>query len=253
MIDPRHRFSSRVGNYVKFRPGYPAALVSALLARINPANKLVAADIGSGTGLFTRLLLAQGVKVYGVEPNANMRDAAETDLASYGNFVSVDGSAEHTGLDDGIVDLVTAAQSFHWFNNDRSREEFGRILKKGGNLALIWNRRKLSQPFQQGYDALLREFAPGYENVNHMNLSEDEIAGFFSDGRMEVSCFDNSQQLDFNALIGRLGSSSYCPDEDSDEYETLISELRLLHEKYATGGIVKFEYDTRLYLGPIAR
>ncbi len=253
MTDPRHRFSSRVGNYVKFRPGYPVALVSALLASIDSARKLVAADIGSGTGLFTRLLLAQGVKVYGVEPNANMRGAAETELASYGNFVSVDGSAEHTGLADGMADLVTAAQSFHWFNNDRSREEFRRILKNGGRLALIWNRRKLSRPFQQGYDALLREFAPGYENVNHMNLSEDEIAGFFSAGRMEVSCFDNNQQLDFNALIGRLGSSSYCPDEDSDEYKTLIAKLRLLHAKHAKDGIVRFEYDTWLYLGPVAR
>lgn len=253
MTDPRQRFTERVAHYIRFRPGYPAALVSALLPASQDSASKAIADIGSGTGIFTRLLLQQGPTVYGVEPNASMRQAAEEFLAGYTNFVSIAGDAEYTGLADASVDLVTAAQAFHWFNNEQSRAEFARILRPDGSLALIWNKRRLEQPFQQAYDALLREIAPEYDKVNHMNLSSAHIAEFFTAGSMETLHFDNQQQLDFDGLLGRLKSSSYCPGEGSEPYARLIDELRRLFDKHATNDMLAFEYDTQLYHGPIAR
>ena len=253
MTDPRKRFSERVANYIRFRPGYPEALLPVLLPAAQSRDATSIADVGSGTGIFTRLLLQPGVTVYGVEPNANMRRAAEEYLADYENFVSVEGDAENTGLADASVDLVTAAQAFHWFNNDASRIEFNRILKPGGRLALIWNQRRLEQPFQQDYEALLRALAPEYGKVNHMNLDDDEIAQFYRPGQMQVFHFDNNQQFDFDGLTGRLKSSSYCPDENTPVYARLIDGLAGLFDTHAVSGRLTFEYDTRLYLGPIAQ
>jgi len=251
MIDSTKRFSDRVAAYIKFRPGYPDKLVSTMLEKVNLDSNAVIADLGSGTGIFTRLLLEHNCNVFAVEPNPNMRHAAEALLSDYQHFTSIDAAAEHTGLADNSIDLVTAAQAFHWFNNEATKAEFERILKPGGKLALIWNKRNISQPFQQAYHAILNEYAPEYGKVNHMNLVEDEIADFFVDEGMEVMHFENSQQLDFAGLIGRLKSASYCPAENSPQYIPLVTELVALFDQYAVNGMIDFEYDTQLYFGAV--
>ena len=251
--DPRARFSRRVDDYSRFRPGYPAALINALLDGIDEPAALTVADIGAGTGIFTRLLLERGLGVYAVEPNAAMRAAAETSLASYAGFTSIDGAAEATGLAAASIDLVTAAQAFHWFNNAQALAEFSRILKPGGRLALIWNRRRLQDPLQRDYEAVLREFAPQYGRVNHLSLADEELGRCFAAGRMQQAVFDNHQQLDFDALLGRLRSASYCPDEDTPEYAALTAALQQLFAAHATAGRLRYNYDTHLYLGLPAR
>jgi SAM-dependent methyltransferase len=253
MTDSTQRFSNRVDAYVRYRPGYPAGLVPQLLEKTGLGTGAVVADVGAGTGIFTRLLLQQGLRVYAIEPNAPMRAAAEASLGDDRQFVSVGAPAEETGLDNDSIDLVTAAQAFHWFNNAAAKAEFRRILKPAGQLALVWNRRKVSQPFQQAYDGVLREFSPEYGKVNHMNLREGEIAGFFAPAEMEVVHFDNSQRLDFSSLLGRLKSSSYCPAEDSPYYIPLVTELLALFDRHAVEGAIEFEYDTELYLGPMSQ
>jgi SAM-dependent methyltransferase len=252
MTDSTLRFSDRVEAYVKFRPGYPSDLVQTLLRKTLLDASAVVADIGSGTGIFTGLLLDQKLKVFAVEPNANMRHAAEVLFSDYPHFTSVDAPAERTGLADNSIDLITAAQAFHWFNNAVTKTEFRRILKPDGKLALIWNKRKVSQPFQQAYDAILKTYAPEYGVVNHMNLSKADIAEFFDAGHMEVLQFDNCQQLTFPGLLGRLKSSSYCPAENSPQYPSLVAELAGLFGQFAVNELIDFEYDTQLYLGSIA-
>jgi SAM-dependent methyltransferase len=252
MTDSTQRFSDRVEAYVKFRPDYPAELVKTLVQKTMLDTGAVVADVGSGTGIFTRLLLDQQLKVFAVEPNANMRNAAEVLFSDYPNFTSVDAPAERTGLAEHSVDLVTAAQAFHWFNNAATKAEFRRILKADGKLALIWNKRKVSQPFQQAYDVILKTYAPEYGVVNHMNLSKADIAEFFDAGHMEVLQFDNCQQLTFPGLLGRLKSSSYCPAENSPQYPSLVAELAGLFGQFAVNELIDFEYDTQLYLGSIA-
>ena len=253
MSDPTARFGDRVEAYLRHRPGYPASLVPELLRLTGLGPGALVAEIGSGTGLFTERLLEQGLAVYAVEPNQPMRAAAEASLGDHPQFNSIDGRAEQTGLADGRFDLITVAQSFHWFNNRSARDEFGRILKADGRIALIWNRRDTREPFQQAYDALLREMAPDYGEVNHMDLGIEQIEDFLAPGEIEQRRFAYSQRLDFAGLLGRLKSSSYCPDEQSRHYIPLVTELLALFDHFAADGHIDFIYDTQLYLGPPIR
>jgi len=246
------RFSSRVDAYQKYRPGYPQALLTEIQKQTGLESTAVVADIGSGTGIFTRQLLQAGYEVYAVEPNREMRAAAKAGLSTEPRFKSIDASAENTLLATASIDLITAAQAFHWFNTEPAKQEFRRILRADGKLALIWNKRKISQPFQQTYDAILRELAPEYGKVNHMNLTATDIERFFATGSMQRFVFDNNQRLDFAALMGRLKSSSYCPEEKSPQFIPLATELLSLFDQHAIDGAIDLEYDTELYLGRIA-
>ena len=245
----RERFSERVDDYRRYRPGYPQALIKTLLTETGLATGARVADIGAGTGIFTGLLLDAGFEVIAVEPNTNMRAEAESLFASSARFRGVDGGAEDTGLADASVDLVTAAQAFHWFANDNAIAEFRRILRPGGNMALVWNRRQVEEPMQRDYDALLRQYAPEYGRVNHMNIEDAGLEPFFAAGTLQIRRFDNAQQLDFDGLIGRLRSASYCPPEDSKAYRELHAALAALFERYAIDDSLRFTYQTRLYLG----
>ncbi len=130
--DPTRRFADRVADYVKSRPRYPEPVLAYLqqTTDFSPADQV--ADVGSGTGILAELFLKNGNRVYGVEPNAEMRSAAEAALAGYANFFSVAGKAEASGLATKSVDLVTAGQAFHWFDAEKARVEFRR------NPEIIW-------------------------------------------------------------------------------------------------------------------
>jgi ubiquinone/menaquinone biosynthesis C-methylase UbiE len=164
--DPPGRFSDRVEDYVRFRPSYPAAVIELLRAEVGVGPGCTVADVGSGTGILTALLLESGSRVIAVEPNPAMRGAAEESLATHPRFVSVEGSAEATGLDDSSVDGITVAQAFHWFRVDDTAREFARILHPGGWVALIWNSRPLSgSPFLCAYESFLEEWGTDYTAV----------------------------------------------------------------------------------------
>ena len=251
MTDSTTRFSSRVENYQRYRPGYPDALIPELLRMTGLGSGAKVADVGSGTGIFTRDLLDHELEVYAVEPNGPMREAAEASLGNRSGFHSINARAEQTGLAQNAVQLITAAQAFHWFDNAETRAEFQRILSPGGYLALIWNRRDTRQALQQEYEGLLREFAPDYGEVNHMNLGPEDIARFYGDARVETREFDYHQHLDFDGFLGRLKSSSYCPEEQSPAYIPLVTALLGLFDHYAHDGKIAFEYRTQLFLGRI--
>lgn len=249
--DSRERFSDRVADYIRYRPDYPDAAVSALLEAV--PQQAVVADIGSGTGIFTRQLLARGLSVHGVEPNAAMRAAAETLLDDSPGFVSVDGQAENTGLAASSIDLITAAQAFHWFHNDDARDEFLRIMKPAGRLALIWNQRDQRDAFQQAYHALLKQHAPEYDQVNHMHIDDDDLAAFYRDEALQIRRFAHHQRLDLVGLLGRLKSASYCPPENSAQYRELETSLEDLLRRHGRDGELEFAYETRLCVGRLAR
>src|SRR5690606_35644369 len=148
MTPSTERFSSRVEAYIRSRPGYPAAVCEVLGREIGFTAGWVVADIGSGTGLSTRLFLENGNDIFAVEPKAAMRQAAEAMLAKNAGFRSVEGTAEQTSLASGSTDLVVAGQAFHWFDERQSLREFARILKPGGFVVLMWNARRLTgSPF----------------------------------------------------------------------------------------------------------
>jgi SAM-dependent methyltransferase len=251
-LNPIQRFSKRVENYIQFRPAYPAAVVDLLETERGLTNAAIVADVGSGTGILTEMFLKRGYTVYGVEPNAEMRAAAERLLAKYHRFHSVNGRAEATTLASHSIDLAAAAQAFHWFDAAKTRREFQRILKAGGSVALIWNDRATdTTPFLRAYENLLLRYSIDYQKINHKNVAEDAIAQFFSPGVFSTKTFANFQHLDFAGLKGRLLSSSYIPTEDHVAYQPMMTELRDVFDKHQVGGQVIIEYTTRVYYGKL--
>lgn len=249
MKDPTQRFSNRVENYVKYRPGYPTEILKLFRGEMNLTSSSVVADVGSGTGISTKLFLENGNPVFGVEPNEPMRRAAEEVLKHYPNFTSIDGTSTKTNLPETSVDLITAFQAFHWFEGDKTRDEFKRILKPGGYVALVWNERQTdTNEFLIDYEKFLLKFATDYTKVRHENTGEEELGKFFEKG-FAVEVFQNEQILDFAGLKGRVLSSSYMPAADDAGYEPMIEELKTLFTKYREQDRITILYDTRVNYG----
>jgi SAM-dependent methyltransferase len=243
------RFSDRVENYVRYRPGYPREAMCALRDECGLSSSHVIADIASGTGIWTRALLENGNPVFGVEPNAEMRAAGEGQLAEFPKFTSVAGTAEATTLPDASVGFVTAAQAAHWFDRAGSRREFARILKPGGWLVLLWNERLTdSTPFLREYEQLLLTYGTDYAEVRHENTTE-LLNEFFDPAPFQERGFDMRQEFDYVGLEGRLLSSSYAPGVEHPKYGAMLRDLRMLFDKHAIAGSVGVDYITRVYFG----
>ena len=243
------RFSDRVENYIRYRPGYPREVLEALRKECGLTPGHVIADIASGTGIWAKWLLENGNSVFGVEPNVDMREAGERLLAAFPKFSSVEGKAEATTLQDASVDLVTAAQAAHWFDRERSRKEFSRILKPGGWLVLLWNEREVDRtPFLRDYEQLLLTFGTDYEDVRHERTS-DAVNEFYDPVPYQERVFPMHQEFDYAGVEGRLLSSSYAPGPGHPKHEPMLRELHRIFQEHARGGRVTFSYKTRVYLG----
>ncbi len=249
MLESTERFSSRVENYVKYRPRYPQAVVEILREECGLLPEWTIADIGSGTGFSTELFLANGNPTFGVEPNGPMREAAESLLAGYPDFTSIDGTAEDTTLPDASVEMVVAGQAFHWFDRARTKQEFRRILKPGGWVVLMWNEHRKGLPFLDAYQRMLEAHSPEYKVADHRDIDAGVIGEFFSPSTFRVRTVEYEQAFDFEGLKGRLLSSSYAPESGQPGHEPMMSELRRIFERYQTDGQVRFEYDTRVHFG----
>jgi SAM-dependent methyltransferase len=243
------RFSDRVENYVRYRPGYPPEVLQALQAECGLASSHVVADIASGTGIWTRLLLENGNRVFGVEPNAEMRVAGERLLAAFPKFTSIAGTAEATTLARQSADFVTAAQAAHWFERERARREFVRILRPEGWLVLLWNERLTdSTPFLRDYEQLLLKYGTDYQDVRHERTT-GAVNEFFDPAPFHERVFPMRQEFDYAGVEGRLLSSSYVPGPDHPQHAPMLRDLRRIFDTCAVEGRVAFEYKTRLYFG----
>ncbi len=248
--DPTRRFSNRVQDYVRYRPGYPQELLAILRSEGGLRPTSAVADIGSGTGILCELLLRNGNQVYGVEPNEAMRSAAERQLAGYANFHSVCGTAESTTLPAGSIDLITAAQAFHWFDAARARPEFARILKPGGFVAIIWNDRRMEgTPFLCAYEQLIRDHAIDYGRVRRENVTPEMLEAFFAPAGFRLRVLENAQEFDLPGIQGRASSSSYLPAVGQPGHQEMLDELARIFQTHQVEGRVRMEYDTRVYLG----
>lgn len=244
-MDSAKRFSNRVKNYIAARPDYPKAIIQLLKEQCNLNANSIVADIGSGTGLFTKLLLEEHVTVYGVEPNAEMRQAAEVYLAQYPGFKSIDGRADQTNLPNHSVDLITAAQAYHWFNNKQTHDEFIRILKPQGSIFLVWNLRQNDTSFMQDYEQLLIDYGTDYLQVSAEKTNEQPIE--FGHHSLKTTSFANTQDLNWNQLKSRLLSCSYIPTEHEPNYSAMMKQLQHIYDKHQKDGIVRFNYITKCY------
>ncbi len=243
------RFSDRVANYVLYRPGYPPEVLRALNTECGLVPSHAIADIASGTGIWTRMLLDDGNPVFGVEPNAEMREAGERLLAAFPKFTSVAGTAEATTLPDHSVEFVTAAQAAHWFDRERAKREFVRILKPGGWLVLLWNERLTdSTKFLRDYEQLLLTYGTDYQDVRHERTT-DAVNEFFDPAPFQERAYPMHQEFDYAGVEGRLLSSSYAPGPEHPQHAPMLRELRRIFDACAIEGRAIFEYKTRLYFG----
>ncbi|MEK0317438.1 class I SAM-dependent methyltransferase [Cohnella sp. 56] len=248
----KERFTDRVDTYVKYRPSYPAAAIDYLYGEAGLEAAGEVADIGAGTGIFSRLLLERGTSVTAVEPNRAMREAAERALGGYPGFRAMDGAAEETGLADASLDFIVCAQAFHWFDQPAAKREWHRLLRPGGRAALVWNTRLRSgTPFLEAYERLLLDLGTDYARVNHTNITQEQLAAFFASGTKREARFPNRQLFDFDGLSGRLRSSSYTPVPGHPNYEPMLAELRAIFDRYQQDGQVSFDYETEIYWGEV--
>lgn len=254
-LKPTERFSDRVAYYVKYRPSYPPGVLQFLTAELGLPPAAAVADLGSGTGISAKLFLENGNLVYGVEPNAEMRAAAETFLADFPKFHSVAGTAEATTLPPQSVDFVVAAQAFHWFDAAAARAEAQRILKPEGWAVLLWNNRLTAgTPFLAAFENLLVRFGTDYLRVSHRNTEEVDdaaITNFFGHADWQVQRMPNAQLFDAEGLRGRVLSSSYAPLPGHPNFAPLMQHLDEIFAAFQENGQVRFAYETQVFYGKL--
>lgn len=253
MTDSTQRFTGRVEDYARYRPTYPPEFLDLLRCECGLTENTVVADVGSGTGILTLMLVQNGNYVIAVEPNDEMRRAGERLVAGHGPSESVKGTAEATTLPRSSVHLITAGQAFHWFDPVLARKEFARILRPGGSVVLVWNdRRKHGDPFHEAYESLLQTYATDYAEVEHGRKgSLENIRSFFAPNPVHTATFENRQVLDYSGLLGRLSSSSYVPAEGQQGHRQMLDELERIFGEHENGGRVVMEYETRAYYGSL--
>jgi SAM-dependent methyltransferase len=250
--DSKTRFSSRVQNYVKYRPTYPAGVLSILDRELHIAAPWIVADVGAGTGISSQLFLSAGHVVYAVEPNDDMRQAAEKMLGANPRFHAIAGSGEATTLESRSANLIVCAQAFHWFDHAAAKCEFERILRSEGMVLLMWNKRRTdATEFLREYEKLLKEVSPDYSEVRHERVGTEHLDAFFAPHGYRKFTLPNVQYFDYAGLEGRLLSSSYAPLAGDPRHETMLRRLREIFDRHQTNAKVAFEYHTELFLGRV--
>jgi SAM-dependent methyltransferase len=250
--DAKQRFSNRTTDYARYRPGYPREVLDVLHKWCKLQRHHVVADVGSGTGLLSKLFLDHGNRVFGVEPNPEMRSAGEEFLQAYNGFTSIAGSAEATTLPSDSMDFVAAGQAFHWFDPSPARNEFQRILKPEGRVIIIWNERLLDDTaFLREYESLLCRFGTDYSRVNETYPRAEQMLAFFGSNEFTSHAVPNFQEFDFQGLSGRLRSSSYAPPSGHPQFAAMMQELQRIFAAHQQDGTVRLEYRTRIYTGKL--
>lgn len=240
-----NRFSDRATDYAKYRPTYPKKAIATIISGLENPTELLAADIGAGTGIGSRLLAEQGINVIAIEPNSEMRNAAETHpLVEFR-----EATAEATNLPDGSVDLVTCFHAFHWFNPEPTLLEFHRILKPSGKLAILWNNWNRTDEFTKENSKLMKIISkhhPLAKNKRRLAIKSLEENQNFENFRH--STIVHRQELDLPGLIGRIMSASSVPNQGY-EREEIIANLQKLYERWVDKkGLVYLVYRTEIYI-----
>ncbi|WP_077617528.1 class I SAM-dependent methyltransferase [Bacillus sinesaloumensis] len=246
------KFTDKAEIYAKYRPSYPLEYIEYLISESGLNEDSLIADIGSGTGILSRHLLERGFAVIGVEPNDDMRTVAEQTVKPGTRFISLNATAENTTLKDNSIDLVTVAQAFHWFNMEQFRLECQRILKQEAKVALVWNSREASSDINKESAEVCRKYCPNFKGFSGgMEETPIPFHQFFKDGKYETTYFGNDIHLHLDGFLGRYLSASYSPKENDKEYNSFITALTNLFDKYSNNGTIIIPNTTRSFLGQV--
>ena len=250
-MDNTKRFDGRAKDYTEGRPGYAPELIDCLYREYGFSENSVIADIGSGTGKFAYFLLQRGSKVFCVEPNDDMRHMAEKELSAYPNYYSVKGDAENTALGNESVDIVTAAQAFHWFDVQKFKRECSRILRDNGRVVLLWNVRNMTDRVNKELYDIFTRYCPSFKGFSGgVKKDDSRIREFFDDRYVRVE-FDNPLFLDREKFIGRCLSGSYSLLKGDNGFAEYIGEINVLFDRLAVDGIVRIGNSSVAYIGSI--
>ena len=246
------KFHNKGKIYHNARPAYPEQLFQTLKQKGLISAQSVVADIGSGTGIFSSRLLTVAQKVFAVEPDESMRAAAE-EAQDSPRFFSVAGSAEATALPPACVDCVTAAQSFHWFDQARFRTECLRILKPDGLVFLVWNDRDMTDPVILQNARINARFCPSFQGFSNGNngKSPASLSSFFG-GAYQTLSFSNPSFYSLEQFIARNLSSSFAPLKEEPHFSKYVAALTALFEENCQDGILRYPYITRCYFGKLS-
>lgn len=247
------RFTGRVESYRRYRPRYPAEIVDLLRRECELGEGAAVVDVASGTGLLAEIFLAGGFAVTAVEPNAEMRAACSELAQSYPKLRILEGTAEATGLPAHSADLITVAQAMHWFDLERTRAEFARVLKPGGCCAVIYNNRHPGgDAFHEAYERFLMKFGVDYESVKKQHVGRKRLAQFFAPAEMKCAIFPNAQALTREGFEGRMLSSSYIPRPGHERFGEMQAELKRFFDEYESDGVVTVGYECVVCYGRLA-
>ncbi len=241
------KFSGKANVYASARPSYPDELFAFLKNEYHFSADTVIADIASGTGKFTHPLVQMGCKVYAVEPNDDMRSQAELLLGGYENFISVNGSAENTGLGDHSVDFVSAAQAFHWFDSARFAAECKRILKSKSKVFILYNSRDNDAEITKRLSDLCQRLCPNFQGFSG-GVKSNHVEGFFG-GKCDVFTVKNDLYYNRDTFVKRMLSSSYSPREGDENYNPFITGLNTLFDDLSDNNTLLVPNNTKLYVG----
>lgn len=244
-------FKGKSDAYSQHRPRYPHALIPLLEEQIAFSPMDVVTDIGSGTGLLSRLFIENGNTVYGVEPNDEMRSVSSAQLRAFPNFHAVKGTGEATGLEAMSSDLIVCGQSFHWLEPESAKKEFRRLLHREGHVALIWNDRLPGETgFNSDYEKICREYSPKYHSSGSTVLSQDSFGHFF-DGAYREFELENYQDLTLEGVKGRYLSASYALNPEDENYGNLMQKIEEAFSRHEKNGVARIQYKTKIYLGEV--
>lgn len=249
--DAPRRFEQRANDYAASRPDYPAALVDHVFGRLALPATAEVADIGSGTGIFTRLLLARGLRVAAVEPGGDMRRTAEALLGDHPGFGSVNGTARATGLAAQSVAAIFCAQAFHWFNEEATLLEWRRILRPEGSAVLVWNYQDEASAFVADYLKVIRAFGPDAAKTMAAAWDAHRDNVLFRKSAAETVTFPHAQPLDFVGLMRRVSSTSYLPKQGDPKFADVSAQVRAVFDRHQAGGTVIMAYRTVTVFGPL--
>jgi SAM-dependent methyltransferase len=244
--DNTQRFTNKSDNYVKYRPHYPKEIIPFLVKTIGLTQQFAIADLGSGTGISTELFINNGNRVYAIEPNRDMRQAAEVFFKGNPLFKSVDATAENTTLDAHSIDLILAGQAFHWFDKSKTKEEARRILKPNHYFVVLYNDRDTDTPFQYGYENVLNEYQLIYDKIKEREIA---LKQFFSPSGYDVKQFKHSRLLDLEGVLGLFKSSSYIPEKSDKRYPFVMEKITKVFNANAKNGLAELAYKSTLYYG----